>query len=163
MVNKQNAEIDKADFKVKYNKLSIGALIFLIVFMILSSAVFPIYYLCDVPDGPPLEAAIGIACAFGAAAIVCVVLLFAFKRWRIEVSSEKIKFVPFFGKSREYGWEDISRVKRDEMYGRSIYNVYVKQREKKAFSFVSVMVGGQLFAEKLSERGLVSFGKFIHV
>lgn len=163
VVKKQSAEVDDTKFIVKYNKLSIGAGIFLVVLMTLFTAVFPIYYLCDVPDGPPLEAAVAIACVFGAATIVCVVFLFAIKRWRIEVSDEKIKLFPYLGKVKEFSWEDIRRVMRDDMYGRSIYYVYIKNQKKKAFFFSTVMVCGQQLADKCRERGLVSFGKTIHV
>lgn len=163
VVKKQNLKIEKADFNVKYNKLAIGAMIFLVVFMTLATALFPILYLCDIPDGPPLEAAIAVASVFGAFTIVCIVFLFAIKRWRIEVSGEKIKLVPLFGKSREYAWEDFIYVMRNDMYGSSVYRAYVKQQKNKAFSFASVMVGGQKLADEFHKRGLLSSGRPIHI
>lgn len=152
---KQNAKLTAADFEVKYSALANGALIFLVVFLALAAAVFPVLYLCDVPDGPPLEAAVAFAYVFGVGAVVAVIFLFAVRRWRIEVSKEKVVYVPLFGKSKVYGWEDFNFVMRSDMYGSSVYKVYAQGQKKKAFSFASVMVGGQLLAGEFHNRGLI--------
>lgn len=156
VVDKQNKKIDVSALKVKYSSLTIGLLIVLFVLMIGTAALFPILYLCDIPDGPPLEATVAIACCFGAAAIPCGLFLFALTRWQIGVSGEKIEFVPLFGKSREYAWEDIDFVKvYKQEYGNSIYQVFVKQKNKRAFAFTSFMAGGKLLAEKLCRSGFI--------
>lgn len=157
VVQKQNKKIGGSTFKVRYSSLVFGSLMFLAVFAGLSAALFPVLYLCDIPDGPPLSVAVGTACGFGAVSVISSLYLFVLKRWQIRVSDEKIEFTPFFGKSREYCWEDICGVKvRGQPYGVVItYQVFVKQSDKKAFSFTSFMVGGEKLAEKLRKLGLI--------
>ena len=78
------------------------------------------------------------------------------KRRKIYVSEAGIKFVPMFGKRQEYGWKDISYVHCVVGYGDiSNYNVYVKPDNKKAFFVNRVMVGGELFLDKLREHGFM--------
>ena len=154
VVKKQNAKIDGPTFTVKYNSLVIGLNIFLIVFMAVATVLFPILYLCDIPDGPPLDVTIAATCVFGAFTALSVVLLVVIKRWKIEVRDEGVSIVPMFGKCREYRWEDFSHVKNYEAYGNVSYKVYLKANNKKAFAFSTLMVGGQMLEEKLRENGL---------
>lgn len=152
---KQNKKIDPLAFKVKMNALGIGMLIFLVVFLSVSAALFPILYLCDIPDGPPVEVAIGTAAGFGSVAIICGVLLIVFRRWGIDVSEEGIKFTPYFGKRKEYGWQDISRVEVSYPYDIASYKVYINQKSKQILTFSPLMAGGVRFAELLREKLLI--------
>lgn len=153
--DKQNKQLNPSAFKVRYNSLAIGMLIFLVVFLLLATILFPILYLCDIPDGPPIEAAIGAAVGFGALTILSGVWLYSVRRWEVDVSEEGIKFVPYFAKCREYRWEDISHVKCTVARGIPYYQVYIKDSKKSAFNFTSVMVGGKRLAEIFQSKGLI--------
>ena len=155
VVSKQNKNIDPLEFKVKFNKLAIGAAIFLVVFLIICTPLFPIFYLCDIPDGPPLSATIAITCCLGAGAIASSVFLYSLKRWELSVDDNGLKLVPYFGKCKEYGWSDIVSVNRSVEYANTVYRVYVKPYHKKAFTFYAVMVGGQQLVDKLREHGFM--------
>ena len=155
VVSKQNKNIDPSEFKVRFNTLAIGAAIFLVVFLIICTLLFPILYLCDIPDGPPLDATIAITCCFGAGAIASSVFLYSLKRWELSVDDNGLKLLPYFGKCREYGWLDIVSVYRSVEYANTVYRVYVKPYNKKAFTFYEVMVGGQQLVNKLREHGFM--------
>lgn len=159
VVEKQNKEIKGTTFKVRYSKLVIGSLIVLIAVLIVATALFPILYACDIPDGPPLEVVAGTTCGFGISSIPCVILLFVFQRWQIAVSDEKIEVVPMFGKRREYAWEDIEKVNAyGRVYGNMIiFKAYKIGSTKKAFSFNSYMPGAEKFAKMLESRGLLIY------
>ncbi len=152
VVEKQNSLINGSDFQVKYNSLAVGSVIFLFVFFILCSALFPVLYLCDIPDGPPVEVVIAVACVFGVCAIVSGVFAIAVGCWKIAVSNENIIYVPLFGKSVKYEWNDINNVTLNVVSGIINYKVFLKGKVKKAFSFRSVMVGASKFAELLNLR-----------
>ncbi len=155
VLDKQENKTDSTSFKVKYNALVIGLWIFLVAFMLAAASLFPILYLCDLPDDPPIGAVIGASALFGVLAIISGVFLYAFKRYEIGVSEEGIKVVPLFGKSREYGWQDLSFVKKFVAFQDYSYKVYVKQKDKAAFQFTSVMVGGKKLEEELKKRGII--------
>lgn len=155
VVSRQNKNIDPSEFKVKFNTLAIGAAIFLVVFLLICTLLFPILYLCDIPDGPPLSATIGITCVFGAGTIASSVFLYALKRWELSVDDNGLKFVPYFGKCKEYGWQDIVAVCRSVEYAYTTYRVFVKPNDKRAFTFYEVMVGGQQLVDKLHEHGFL--------
>ena len=155
IVAKQNKKIDPLPFKVKINPYGIGAWIFFVVFFALAAALFPVLYLCNIVDGLPIEAAVGAAVGFGLGAILFGVLLIAFKRWGIEVSEEGIKFTPYFGKRKEYGWQDISRVEVSYPYDIAYYKVYINQKSKQILTFSPLMAGGVRLAELLREKLLI--------
>ena len=154
-VAKQNKKIDPLPFKVKINVYGIGVLIFLVAFFSVAAALFPILYLCNIADGLPIEAAVGAAVGFGSGAILFGVLLIAFKRWGIDVSEDGIKFTPYFGKRKEYGWQDISRVEVSYPYDIASYKVYINQKSKQILTFSPLMAGGVRFAELLREKLLI--------
>lgn len=152
---KQNKQLNPSAFKVRYNSLAIGMLIFVIVFLTLATILFPILYLCDIPDGPPIEAAIGAAVGFGTITVLAGVMLYAFRRWEVDVSDDGLKLVPHFAKRKEYRWEDISCVRCTVARGIPYYQVYIKNSKKSAFNFTSVMVGGKRLAEIFQSKGLI--------
>lgn len=154
VVKKQNKNISGKTFIVRYNSLMCGALIFLATFTTIASALFPILYACDIPDGPPLNVVIGTACGFGAVSIVSWLFVFFIKRWQIAVSEEGLRITPMFKKSRKVLWEEIERVKvYGQPYGaRQIFKVYIKGNKKKVFSFNSYMAGGNLLAEEIKKH-----------
>lgn len=155
VVSRQNKNIDPSEFKVKFNRLAIGAAIFLVVFFIICTPLFPIFYLCDIPDGPPLDVTIAVACCLGAGAIASSVFLYSLKRWELSVDDNGLKLVPYFGKCKEYGWQDIVSVICSVEYANTVYRVYVKPYNKRAFTFYAVMVGGQQLVNKLREHGFM--------
>ena len=153
--DKQNKQLNPTAFKVRYNSLAIGMLIFAIVFLTLATILFPILYICDIPDGPPIEAAIGATVGFGVITVLMGIMLYAFRRWEVDVSEECLKLVPHFAKCREYRWEDISYVKCTVARGIPYYQVYIKEGKKSAFNFTSVLVGGKRLAEIFQSKGLI--------
>lgn len=161
VAEKQSKKLDPSSFKVKHNALVIGMMIFLVIFLLLAALVFPIIYLCDIPDGPPIEVAIGTGVGFGGVAIICGVFLYVLKRCEIGVSEEGIKYVPYFSKCKEYSWQDLDYVKVINAYGNLYYKVYVKQRKKAAFSFSSALVGGAQLANTLKTKGFISGFNFL--
>lgn len=160
VVDRQNKSLNHLAFKVRYNSLVIGILIFLVVFLFLVTMLFPVLYLCDIPDGPPIEVVVGTAVGFGLLTILSGIFLYVVRRWEIGVSEDGIKFVPHFGKSKEYQWQDISRVKCTVAYSIAYYQVYIRQKTRVAFRFSAVMVGGAQFAEMLQNKGLI-FGNYL--
>lgn len=142
-------------FKVKNAKILFGCLIFLDVLTLSAVLLFLILYLCDIPDGPPLEIVIAIVCSFGAIGAACIVFSVAVRRWEISVTDERIEYNPYFGKKRVYLWEDITSVKVTLAYDCYRYQVFANNSRKKAFVFTQLMPGGAILAQILSQKGLI--------
>ena len=156
VASKRNAKIEGCSkFKVKQSPLLIGSLIVSVVLCGGTSLLFTVLYLCKVPDGPSFVETLWIVCAFGVLGIISDVALFAAKRWQIAVSDEKIEFTPSFGKVKEFIWKDLACVKTRQMWCNLVFAVYLKQNKKTAFSFGTVMVGGQLLEEEFRKRGSI--------
>ncbi len=142
-------------FKVKNAKILFGCLIFLDVLTLSAVLLFLILYLCDIPDGPPLEIVIAVVCSFGAIGAACIVFSVAVRRWEISVTDERIEYNPYFGKKRVYLWEDITSVKVTLAYDCYRYQVFANNSRKKAFVFTQLMPGGAILAQILSQKGLI--------
>lgn len=142
-------------FKVKNAKILFGCLIFLDVLTLSAVLLFLILYLCDIPDGPPLEIVIAVVCSFGAIGAACIVFSVAVRRWEISVTDERIEYNPYFGKKRVYLWEDITSVKVTLAYDCYVYQVFANNSRKKAFVFTQLMPGGAILAQILSQKGLI--------
>ena len=157
-VDKQNEKISGITFKVQYVKILFGLLLFMDIFAGIVAVLFPILYLCDIPDGPPWQAAVAVACCFGTISAISIIFTIAAKRWQICVSNEQIKYVPLFGKIRIYSWEDITDVKVYSDILASLYRcqVFVNYGKKKAFGFTTLMPGGKQLAIMLQNKGLIS-------
>lgn len=155
VVSKQNKEIKGTSFTVTQNKLSIGSGIFLIVFSGIVTLLFPVLYLCNIPEGPPIEAVVAVSVCFGALAVFSTVFTYGLKRWKIKVNKDRIVYTPLFKKSREYVWDDIVGFNAvfQPYGGATVYRVFVKQTDKKVFSFSSFMVGGDNLVGELRRRG----------
>lgn len=153
VANKQSQKFGEGAFNVKYNSLVFGLMIFLVVLLVLASVLFPVLYLCDIPDGPPIEAAIGAGVGFGVCAIISGIFLFAVCRWKICVSEDGIKFIPHFAKYKQYSWQDVTQVKYTYTNGIACYKVFVSGRKKAAFAFSAVMVGGEQLATIFHQKG----------
>ena len=142
-------------FKVKNAKILFGCLIFLDVLTLSAVLLFLILYLCDIPDGPPLDIVIAVVCSFGAIGAACIVFSVAVRRWEISVTDERIEYNPYFGKKRVYLWEDITSVKVTLAYDCYRYQVFANNSRKKAFVFTQLMPGGAILAQILSQKGLI--------
>ena len=142
-------------FKVKNAKILFGCLIFLDVLTLSAVLLFLILYLCDIPDGPPLEIVIAVVCSFGAIGAACIVFSVAVRRWEISVTDERIEYNPYFGKKRVYLWEDITSVKVTLAYDCYRYQVFANNSRKKAFVFTQLMPGGAILAQILNQKGLI--------
>lgn len=155
VVSKQNREIKGTSFTVTHNKLAIGSIIFLTVFSDIVTLLFPILYLCNIPDGPPIEVVVATTICFALLAVFSTLFAFGLKRWKIVVNKDKILYIPLFKKCREYVWDDIIGYKPifQPYGGATIYQVFIKQTNKKAFSFTTYMVGGDKLVETLRRRG----------
>lgn len=155
-VEKQNGKLSGATYRVRHNAYSFTGLIVAIVFTGFIALLFPVLYLCGIPNGPTLDITIAIVCAFGFLAMMCLILLVALKRWRIIVSEEKLEFVPCFGKSKTFTWTDIEYIKQT---GGANFQVYLNNYNKKAIVFnPSIMVGGSKFFDDLQKHGVLLVG-----
>lgn len=146
----QNGKLSGDTYRVRYNAYTLTGVIVAIIFLSFIALLFPVLYLCEIPNGPTLNITIAIVCVFGFLATVCVIFLIAFKRWGITVSEAKLEFVPCFGKSKIFSWEDINYIKN--------FQVYIKGYDKKIVINPSIMVGGSKFFEDLGKHGVIFLG-----
>lgn len=150
VVDKQNENIDKDNFNVTFNKLGLAAMTFLVVFLAVSVTPFIVLYF--VYDDMPIWALIGACIGCGVCTIIALILEIMMYRWKICVLGDAVTFIPLAGKKREYNLNELSHV--HVLYsGPSVvkYSVYFKGSGKKAFVFNNLMVGANLFEQKLLE------------
>lgn len=159
VTQKQNGKLSEAAYHVRHNAYTFTGVIVATIFLSFIALLFPVLYLCDIQNGPTLNITIAVSCCMGFLAMLCVILLIAFKRWKITVSDGKLEFVPCFGKSKTFTWEDIKYIKSD---GAANYRVYLKNYDKKAIVFnPRIMVGGSKFFEDLKNHGILLVGTYL--
>ncbi|MDE7168258.1 MAG: hypothetical protein K2O28_05350 [Clostridia bacterium] len=159
VVEKQNGKLSGDTYRVRNNTYTFTGFIVAIIFIGIIALLFPIIYLCDIPNGPTLDITIIIVCVFGFLATVCLIFLIACKRWGITVSEEVLVFAPHFGKRITFTWKDINNMKCDHVGN---FRIYLKNYDKKAIVFnPNIMVGGSKFLEDLKNHGILLVGTYI--
>ena len=90
-------------------------------------------------------------------AIVTILSLAIFSRWKIRVYENTFYYNPGFGSSKEFTIEDIYRIERKNVE-RGIEHITLYSYDKVLVSVTSKHVGYDLFFEFLIQKGLLDNG-----
>ena len=158
IVDRQNGKISGPTYRVRNNAYTFTGFIVAIIFTGFIALLFPVIYLCDIPNGPTLDITIIIICVFGFLATVCLIFLIACKRWGITVSEEKLVYTPHFGKRITFTWKDINNLKYDHVGN---FRIYLKTYKKAIVFNPNVMIGGNKFLTDLQNHGILLVGTYL--
>ena len=158
IVDRQNGKISGPTYRVRHNSYTCTGYIVGIIFMGFFALLFPILYVCGVPNCPPLNATIIIGCVFGALTAMLLIMLIGCKRWGIAVSEERLVYTPHFGKRITFTWKDINNLKYDHVGN---FRIYLKTYKKAIVFNPNVMIGGNKFLTDLQNHGILLVGTYL--
>ena len=159
VTEKQNATLNGPTYRVRHNAYTlIGAIAGMLATGFIA-LLFPILYLCEVPNAPTLSGAIAAACVGGFFAMMCALLLIAFARWGITVSEDKIVYTPHFSKRITLTWKDINNVKCNK--NADTYQIFINKYGKRIYFNPNIMIGGEKFLNDLKNHGVLFLGTYL--
>ena len=159
VTEKQNATLNGPTYRVRHNAYTLTAAIAAMLVTGFIALLFPILYLCEIPNAPTLGGAIAVACVGGFFTMMCALMLIAFARWGITVSEDKIVYTPHFSKRLTLTWKDISNLKCNK--NADTYQIIISGFGKRIYLNPNIMISGEKFLNDLKNHGVLFVGTYL--